>query len=175
MLSQVYVPAIAQEPVQAPVADTQADLLQRLKNIDTWEDAQQKLEVYWQVQGTQTEQVLVKRAKNAFVNQAPIQALEHSADVVAYNPAYAYGWRVYGQIAAAQEKTGVALHSFLQAVALQPKDYIAWTSLGMLFTRIDRLQEAKYAYEQAFSISPFDARTKQELESVTIILNGQAL
>lgn len=163
-------------PVCALAQSVESDLLiTQLQDADTVETAQEALEKIWREKGSATNRLLVLRAQKAFIAQDMERAREHITDLVEYDATYAYGWRVYGQISAAQQDEGAAITGFLHAVAREPNDYVSWASLGMVLERIARYEEARYAYQKAATINPFDTRATDGVMRLERVLEGQSL
>jgi Flp pilus assembly protein TadD len=153
-------------------ADSIEDVLKQLQATETSQAAQEKLEELWMQKGSDTAQLLVHRAKKAFVEREAEQALEHVRDVVRLNQSYAYGWRVYAQISGAEKDFGAALTGLLHAVSLEPNDYVAWSTLGMTLEQTQRYEEAFYAYQQASAVNPHDERAKDGISRLQGKIQG---
>lgn len=82
------------------------------------------------------------------------EALALSQQMIEIHPKYSLGWKVKGSIELRRHEFDNAVKSVQKAIALAPKDWELFNSLGLAFKGLGKVKNAEAAYKQSIQLNP---------------------
>ncbi|MFN4266745.1 MAG: tetratricopeptide repeat protein [Aquabacterium sp.] len=82
------------------------------------------------------------------------EALALSQQMIEIHPKYSLGWKVKGAIELRRHEFDNAVKSVQKAIALAPKDWELFNSLGLAFKGLGKIKNAEAAYKQSIQLNP---------------------
>lgn len=158
-------PLHAQEPPrpQAPAArtlprpSTLDDLFDRLAKAQSEEEANgvaSLIERRWARSGSDTADLLLSRASEAFDGKDYPLSVELLDRVLALRPGWAEAWYRRAIVFYQLDDPVGAMADLHQALKLEPRHFGAWTGLGHIYLASDDKPHALEAYRRALKLNP---------------------
>lgn len=94
-------------------------------------------------------------------------SLRHCAEAVRLRPDFAPGHKSLGLALAKAGQTGPAIERYLRYLELMPGDAGVYQNLGVLYARVERMDECVAAFRQSLRLNPDNAKVRQLLEAAT--------
>jgi len=129
----------------------------------------------WRQQAGPTADLLLQRAETALSRRDVRTAWRAYDSLRALEPAFAEGWMVSAELAAAQEDWDFALEALNQTVTLDPLRFDAWALLGQALERANAREAAQDAYREAVALHPYHPQAGPALSRLDRELAGRAL
>lgn len=109
----------------------------------------------WSRSGSAAMDLLLKRGESALDEGNADAAIGHLTALTDHAPAFATGWQARGAAFYARGDYGPAAADLAQALALEPKNFVALTQLGTMLEEIGDMDRALAAYRASLDIHPF--------------------
>lgn len=188
LLSLAAYPVYAQEPARpqtpakeqppAPKPVTLDDLFERLSKAGSEREAEgisKLIERRFARSGSDTADLLLARASQAFEKKNYPLAIELLDRVLALQPNWAEAWyrraTVFYQI---DDPVG-AMADLSRALKLEPRHFNAWTGLGHILMASDDKARALEAYRRVLTINPQEEKIQTIVKRLTPDVDGQDL
>lgn len=144
---------LSEEEVRAELLDT---LFERLSKPETqdWEEVQNRINALWNQSGSDSMDLLSRRADRAMQAERYDVALLHLNDLVRLAPDYAEGWNKRATLYFVQGEYGRSLEDIARTLKLEPRHFGALAGLGVILDRSGDSEGALEAYRRAVRIHP---------------------
>lgn len=153
-------------------------LFERLKNESDAEAAKLIAEEIWAIwldSGSASVDMILLRG-TAFEKRGATEKARRMYDhVTSLMPEYAEGWARSARLAMEEEDYGRALADAAQALVLEPREFYALWTMGNVFEKLGRMDEAFQAYSEAIAIYPEHPAIKARVESMRGQIDGGVL
>ena len=166
------------EAESAELENLSQELLDKLKTVETDEEAAQLEEEIWDawlVSGSATVDTLMERGLE-YQGSEDLEGARDAFDrAIAIQPDYAEAWNRRAVLFFNDGKYDEAVADLESAIQLEPRHFGAWMGLAMIFESIDRPAAAARAYEKALEIHPHLEAAEQGKTRLDRIVNGSPL
>jgi Flp pilus assembly protein TadD len=109
----------------------------------------------------------VVRQGKQFMDQGKLQlALDNFTAVTRLEPEFAEGWNKRAAVLYRMGEFDAAAKSVRQALALEPRHFLALAGLGVIHMRMGKLKEALQAFDVALQINPHLSVTREIAEQI---------
>lgn len=171
--------ALALLPAQADQTDTRLDdLFTALASANKPELAQPiELEIWkiWIESPSPTTDLLYSRGAGMAAAGDLDLALKLIDTVVLLNPGYAEGWNMRATLNTMREDYPAALADTRKTLELEPRHFMALSSLGDLLQGLGDDKGALKAYDAALAINPSMEDTKRQAETLRRKIDGDRI
>lgn len=192
----IWSPAAAQEqgsaPTPLPPAEVAPDntlteeearqdmldaLFTRLADQDAkdWERVQNEINQIWNESGSDSMNLLARRADKAMAAREFDTALLHLDDLVRLAPDFAEGWNKRATVYFLQENYGRSLEDIARTLRLEPRHFGALSGLGIILDRLGDSAGALEAYRRAVRVHPNLEGAQEGIDKLTKEVEGQRL
>jgi len=141
-----------------PVAaqSTIEEMLNTLSQAEPAEALQltREIERLWTQSGSTTVDMLFRRGREAMEAQDLETAIAHLTAVTDHAPDFAEGWHARATAYYMKELYGPALADLQKALSLNPQNYNAMYSLGLMFAEFADYERAEQAFLQVLALHP---------------------
>lgn len=178
-------PPIDKDPVvigEAPdVEISRADqldvLLEELARPDNenWQMTQAQVYRMWNESGSDSMDLLARRADQAMEKKDYATALVHLNDLVRLAPDFAEGWNKRATVYFLKGDLGPSLEDIARTLKLEPRHFGALSGLGIILDRIGDKKGALEAYRRAKAIHPHLDGVDEGIKKLTPEVDGQRL
>ena len=177
-------PAIIEKPdysrlTEAEEREVRLDaLFERLQAEDNAEAANLIAEEIWAIwldSGSASVNLLLRRGTAAQKRGDDNLARRMFNHVIELSPDYAEGWARSARLAYEEEDLSRALTEVTQALILEPRQFYAHWTLGNIFEKIGRTEEAYETYKEANRLYPELMPVKDRLEMMKGSIEGDVL
>jgi tetratricopeptide (TPR) repeat protein len=145
------------EDVRELLENLSQDLLDKLKEVETDEEAamlEEEIWDAWLVSGSATVDTLMKRGLE-YQSGEDLEGARDAFDrAIALKPDYAEAWNRRAVLFFQDGKYDEAVADLESAIENEPRHFGAWIGLAMIFEAIGRPEAALRAYEKAEEIHP---------------------
>lgn len=153
-------------------------LFARLKDETDQENAKLIAEEIWAIwldSGSASVDMLLLRG-TAFEKRGETTKARRMYDhVTSLMPDYAEGWARSARLAMEEEDYGRALADAAQALVLEPREFYALWTMGNVFEKLGRMDEAFQAYSEAVAIYPEHPAIKSRVNNMRSQIDGDVL
>ncbi len=184
-------PLAAQTPgmqtpgIQAPgsltrVADGGVDIDRLLADLarpdqERWQRIERQIIREWSRSGSPTVDFLFQRGQVALRAGQPRAAIAHFSAALDHAPDFAEGYNARATAYFMDDRLGQSMADIEQVLALNPQHFGALSGLGMILEQVDRLEEARAAYQAAHALNPHRPSLREALDRLELALGGRAL
>ena len=166
------------EAESAELENLSQELLDKLKTVETDEEAAQLEEEIWDawlVSGSATVDTLMERGIQYQTVEDNDGARDAFDRAIAIQPDYAEAWNRRAVLFFNVGKYDEAVADLEYAIKLEPRHFGAYLGLAMIFESIDRPAAAMRAYEKALEIHPHLEAAKEAKTRLDRVVNGSPL
>lgn len=149
--------------------------LAHIKEASTAEFIAEEIWALWLDSGSANINLLLERAINAQKQKDNVTARRLLDYVTAFAPEFAEGWSRSAHLAVKENDINRALQDCTQALILEPRHFFSLWTLGNIFEKLDHLEPALMAYEEAYRLYPAHTKNAQHRDLLRKRLNGQIL
>lgn len=161
----------------AVAQESEGDLLESLAQATAPEAnrIERQLQALWSKSGSASMDLLLKRGRDALMQDDIAAALEHLTALTDHAPNFAEGWHLRASAYFEAGRLGPAMADLERALTLNPQNYNAIYGLGAILELVGDSQRAYDAYLQARSIHPHHEQVTTALERLKPKVEGKAL
>ncbi len=123
-------------------------------NEPDWQHVEQEIMRHWDLSGSPSADLLLRRGKAALEAGETDRAIDHLTALVDHAPEFAEGWVARAAAYHAAGLYGPALYDLRQALVLEPRHFGALTGIGVIYEELGRVDVAHAAYEAALALNP---------------------
>lgn len=181
----VLAPAVAEPETTGPAAsaptslsDIAETLLDQLASADdeaTAKALETRVREIWQRSGSDTADLLLGRAGEAFKREDYARALQYLDTIVALRPGFVEGWNMRATVYYMLDEYELSMSDIEQVLSLQPRHFGALSGLGMIFRELDQPRQALEAFRQALAVNPFLENARTSVRRLEIEVEGRAI
>ena len=172
-------PGAAQEEERTPPREEVLDsLFARLAASENEERADLVVASIWRVwldSGSDTIDLLTRRAIKAMEEEEYETALLILDEVVELAPDYAEGWNRRATVHYLMEHYDASIHDVRRALALEPRHFGAMSGLGAMLKDIGREDAALAIYRRALEVHPHLPDAIEAIEELTPEVEGREI
>ncbi len=152
-------------------------LLDRLAQPDlrNWEVVEEEIYMLWSRSGSASADYLLERGRDALAQGDFEEAYDHLTALTDHAPDFAEGWNTRATMFFQANRYGPSIADIQRVLALEPRHFGALAGLGYMLEEMDRLEEARAAFEAARAIHPHREEIHEALDRVDRALGGQTL
>lgn len=153
------------------------DMFERLKSAPNEEDANLVAEEIWSVwldSGSPSINLVLRRGSDAQKKGKPVIARQMFDHVTSLSPDYAEGWARSGRLAMEEKDYSRALVETTKALTLEPRHFYALWTMGNVFEKLGRSEEALAAYREAHNLYPELKVLKEQYTRLEAQIEGPA-
>ena len=153
-------------------------LFERLQAEDNAESANLIAEEIWAIwldSGSSSVDMLLRRGTAAQKRGNDRLARRMYNHVIELSPDYAEGWARSARLAYEEDDLSRALSEVTQALILEPRQFYAHWTLGNIFEKIGRTEDAYETYKEAARLYPELLPVKERLEMMKGSIEGDVL
>jgi tetratricopeptide (TPR) repeat protein len=125
--------------------------------------------------GSDTVDLLLSWAVEAMEEKEYPLALDLLDQVVMLAPGFAEGWNKRATVHFMNDDFGSSLADIRQTLAIEPRHFGALSGLGMIYSAMERKEEAIRAFRKALDINPQMERVKESLERLEKEVAGESI
>jgi tetratricopeptide (TPR) repeat protein len=162
----------------APRASTLDDLFERLGKAESEREAEgisSLIERRFARSGSDTADLLLSRAAEAFGSKDLPLSIELLDRVVALQPNWAEAWYKRATVFYQLDDPVAAMADLHRVLKLEPRHFNAWTGLGHIFMASDDKARALEAYRRALKINPQLSAVQTIVTRLAPDVDGQSL
>lgn len=181
----VISPAAAEPETTGPAAtaptslsDIAEALLDQLASADdeaTAKALETRVREIWQRSGSDTADLLLGRAGDAFKREDYARALQYLDTIVALRPGFVEGWNMRATVYYMLDEYELSMSDIEQVLSLQPRHFGALSGLGMIFRELDQPRQALEAFRKALAVNPFLENARTSVRRLEIEVEGRAI
>lgn len=153
-------------------------LFEELVKIDDADKANLVAEEIWAIwlqSGSASVDYLLLRGTDAQTRGDHTLAQRMFEHVIRLAPDYAEGYTRAGRLALEQEKLGQAMADITKSLILEPRQFYSLWTLGNIFERLGRNDEAFEVYSEALRLYPALETVKDRVEFLSQDVEGESL
>ena len=167
-------PALTEEGAREDVLDA---LFTRLANPDTtdWQETQNRIYQLWNQSGSDSMDLLARRADKAMAAEDYETALVHLNDLTRLAPDFAEGWNKRATLHFSQGDYGPSLEDIARTLRLEPRHFRALAGLGIILDRLGDSEGALEAYRRAARIHPHMEGAQEGIRKLEREVEGERL
>ena len=153
------------------------DMFTRLKAAPNPEDANLVAEEIWAIwleSGSPSINLILRRGSDAQKKGKPAKARQMFDHVTSLSPDYAEGWARSGRLALEEKDYSRALVETTTALTMEPRHFYALWTMGNVFEKLGRGEEALAAYREANKLYPELKAVKEQLARLEAEIEGPA-
>jgi tetratricopeptide (TPR) repeat protein len=154
------------------------DLLDKLKTVASDEEAamiEEEIWDAWLVSGSPTVDIMMKRGLDYQESEDPESARDMFDRAIAIKPDYAEAWNRRAPLFFNDGKYDEAVADLESTLTYEPRHFVAWIGLGMIFESIDRPDAALKAYRKALEIHPHAVAAQQGEKRLSRAVEGMPI
>ncbi len=154
------------------------DLYKRLSEADNPDYAklvETAIEKMWSFSGSDTVDLLMKRAQAALGKKDEQIAVTLLNAVVGLEPQYAEAWNRRAFIHFSQKNYRAALRDLRKVLIIDPRHYKAIGGLAVILREYGREKAALKAFRKAQEINPLDPTINKAIQDLEVEVEGQAI
>lgn len=165
---------MTEESARAELLDA---LFARLADKDAkdWERTQNEINQVWNESGSDSMNLLARRADKAMAAQDYDTALIHLGDLTRLAPGFAEGWNKRATVYFLQENYGRSLEDIARTLRLEPRHFGALSGLGIILDRLGDSAGALEAYRRAARVHPHLEGASEGIKKLTREVEGERL
>lgn len=152
-------------------------LFDRLKNAET-EDSNlisEEIWAIWSDSGSASVNLILSRGIE-YEKAGKLEKARRMYDqVTTLSPEFAEGWARSARLAVLEEDYNRALIDATETLILEPREYYALWTLGSVFERLGRTDEALEIYREAIALYPEHPAIKARVEALSAEIDGNVL
>lgn len=162
---------------QAQTVDRLPELLDRLADPETgnWEIVEQEIIQRWQISGSATADLLLRRGYAAMDQGDPDRAIQHFTALVDHAPEFAEGWNARATAYFQAGLYGPSIYDIQMTLSLNPDHFGAMIGLGIILEEMGEEALALEALEASLAIHPHRPDVLGAIARLEAALEGQAL
>lgn len=143
-------------------------MVDALKSAEPAEAARltRDIERLWDLSGSTTVDLLLRRGREAMEEQDLVTAIEHLTAVTDHAPDFAEGWHARATAYYMKDLYGPALSDLQKALTLNPDNYNAIFGLGVLFQEFGDFARAEEAFREVLALHPHHENATTALEGL---------
>lgn len=168
----------AQPPQTRPRASTLDELFERLGKAQSEREAEgisSLIERRFSRSGSDTADLLLNRAAEAFGKKDFPLAIELIDRVLALQPNWAEAWYKRATVFYQLDDPVGAMADLHRAIKIEPRHFNAWTGLGHILMASDDKTRALQAYRRVLTINPQMSDVKTIVDRLSPEVDGQDL
>lgn len=153
-------------------------LFERLANAESEEKAELVAEEVWAIwldSGSASVNFVLRRGTAAHKSGQKDLARRLYDQTITLSPDYAEGWARSSRLAMEEENLSRALTEAAKTLTLEPRHFYALWTMGNIFEKLGRNEEALEAYREAHKLHPQLKAVKDRLALLESNLNGDVL
>ncbi len=168
-------PAQNENRSHAAQLDRLFDQLKQAKDAPEAEAIGGQIERIWQRSGSDTADLLLKRAAAALVAGEQDVAYDLLDSILALQPDWAEGWNRRATLDFMRKDFDAAVRDIAAVLEREPRHYGAWSGLGVIYLQLDNKKKALAAFKRALEINPQMQSAKEAVEKLTKDIDGNAI
>lgn len=133
------------------------------------------IQAIWARSGSDTIDLLTTRAQEAQRARKIDVAIKLMDEVVSLRPDYADGWNRRALLHYQSRAYDEAMIDLKETLTLEPRNYIAWLSLGRILKESDLDAKALAAFRKALALYPQIEGLKREVDELALKVEGQPI
>lgn len=144
-------------------------------DLRNWEQVAGQIQAAWNRSGSDSMDLLSRRADKAMAADDYDTALLHLNDLVRLAPDYAEGWNKRATVYFLQGEYGPSLEDIAETLRREPRHFGALSGLGIILDRIGDKKGALEAYRRAAAIHPHLPGAQEGIKKLAKEVEGQRL
>lgn len=160
---------------QSETPDDMDALFVQLQDEATWPNAESDILRAWSRSGSASMDLLLQRGEAALDAGDLDAAIGHLTALTDHAPGFATGWQARATAYYMSGLYGPAAADLAQAVALEPRQFVALTQLGTMLEEIGDQPRALVAYRELLKIHPFQQEALDGVARLEKELDGSAI
>ncbi len=162
-------------PARAETPAEMDALFAQLQDGAAWPNAESDILRAWSRSGSAAMDLLLQRGEAALDAGNLDEAIGHLTALTDHAPGFATGWQARAAAFCMSGRYGPAAADLAQAVALEPRQFVALTQLGTMLEEIGDLPRALIAYRESLKIHPFQQEALDGVARIETELDGSAI
>ncbi len=134
-----------------------------------------RIELVWADSGSDTVNLLLKRAEQAMAEQDRERAAQHLDTALKLVPDFAEGWNRRAMLYLAESEPGRALEAINRALTVDPRHFQALYGLGMILERMNNNEAAYEAFSEALKVNPHFEEAQTQRDRLAPLIEGRSL
>lgn len=174
-------PQALAEPAPMTEAEARAAQLEALfarlamKDAKDWEQVQNQINTIWSRSGSDSMDLLARRADKAMAAEDYETALLHLDNLTRLAPDFAEGWNKRATVYFLQEDYGPSLDDIARTLRLEPRHFGALSGLGIILDRLGDSEGALEAFRRAYRLHPNLEGAQEGIKKLTRDVEGERL
>ncbi len=168
-------PAASALTSPADIAETLLDQLASTDDEATAKALETRVREIWQRSGSDTADLLLGRAGEAFKREDYARALQYLDTIVALRPGFVEGWNMRATVYYMLDEYELSMSDIEQVLSLQPRHFGALSGLGMIFRELEQPRQALEAFRKALAVNPFLENARTSVRRLEIEVEGRAI
>ncbi|MEM9104035.1 MAG: tetratricopeptide repeat protein, partial [Pseudomonadota bacterium] len=140
-----------------------------------WEATQNQIRRAWNQSGSDSMDLLARRADQAMEAEDLDTALIHLNDLTRLAPDFAEGWNKRATVYFMRGDYGPSLEDIARTLRLEPRHFGALSGLGIILDRVGDKEGALEAYRRAAKLHPHLPGVQEGIKKLTPEVDGQRL
>lgn len=140
-----------------------------------WEATQSQIFLHWQQSGSDSMDLLLRRALEAVESEQLEVALLHLNDLVRLAPDFAEGWNQRATVHFLRGNYGQAVADIERVLALEPRHFGALAGLGIILDRTGNKEGALRMFRRVLELNPHMEGARDGVERLAPEVDGREL
>lgn len=157
------------------IAETLLDQLASADDEATAKALETRVREIWQRSGSDTADLLLGRAGDAFKREDYARALQYLDTIVALRPDFVEGWNMRATVYYMLDEYDLSMSDIEQVLSLQPRHFGALSGLGMIFRELNQPRQALEAFRRALAVNPFLDNARTSVRRLEVEVEGRAI
>ncbi|MFK7944174.1 MAG: hypothetical protein AB8B85_14850 [Paracoccaceae bacterium] len=145
------------------------------EDADDWERVQNEINTIWNKSGSDSMDLLARRADKAMATKDYETALLHLDDLTRLAPDFAEGWNKRATVYFLQEEYGPSLDNIARTLRLEPRHFGALSGLGIILDRLGDSEGALAAFRRASRLHPNLDGAQEGIKKLSREVDGERL
>ena len=146
-----------------------------MEDANDWEHVQNEINSIWNDSGSDSMNLLARRADKAMAAKDYDTALLHLDDLTRLAPDFAEGWNKRATLFFLQEDYGPSLEDIAHTLRLEPRHFGALSGLGIILDRLGDSAGALEAFRRAYRLHPNLEGAQEGIKKLTREVEGERL
>ena len=168
-------PAASAPTNLSDIAETLLDQLASADDEATAKALETRVREIWHRSGSDTADLLLGRAGEAFKREDYARALQYLDTIVALRPGFVEGWNMRATVYYMLDEYELAMSDIEQVLSLQPRHFGALSGLGMIFRELDQPRQALEAFRRALAVNPFLENARTSVRRLEVEVEGREI
>ncbi len=174
MASAQEAPPAVPETKQAQL-DRLFDQLKAAKDKPEADSIGGQIERIWLRSGSDTVDLLMKRATQAAEANQQDVALDLLDSILALKPDWAEGWNRRATLDFIRKDLDASVRDIAAVLEREPRHYGAWSGLGVIYLQVNNKKQALAAFKRALEINPQLENAKEAVQKLTKEVDGNPI